>query len=245
MDFGHRVYATEDPHGAYLRVTSAEHAGTRGDDPRFLISRRTEEVVAMTRQARHALPGFEPSAVPPRETGGTGRSGKAGGEAELAGTLAAVPWPAQDPPAAPAAPVQPAAVTAARETPAHARSTRPGTAGAVAYLVVVIVVAAGVYMAWREGSQGGGRGGVVAGSALLLAAVTRLVLPGRAAGLLASRRRVTDVLTLTVFGASLLVAGLVLPRLGPPSAQGNGRPADERETRITCPKSRWRILSSS
>jgi hypothetical protein len=61
---------------------------------------------------------------------------------------------------------------------------------------------------------------VVAGSALLLAAVLRLVLPGKLVGLLASRRRLTDVLTLTVLGVGLLVAGLVLPRLGPLSVQG-------------------------
>jgi hypothetical protein len=92
--------------------------------------------------------------------------------------------------------------------------------GAVPYLAVLVCTAAGVYIAWHQGSEGGGRGGVVAGSALLVAAVVRLVLPARLAGLLASRHRVTDVLTLTVFGAGLLVAGLVLPRLGPLPAQG-------------------------
>jgi len=77
------------------------------------------------------------------------------------------------------------------------------------------VAAAGIYIAWRQGSAGGGRGGVIAGAALLAGAVIRMALPRRLAGLLASRHRVTDVLTLTVFGAGLLVAGLVLPRLGP------------------------------
>jgi len=95
-----------------------------------------------------------------------------------------------------------------------------GAAAAVLYLAVLVCVAAGLYVAWRGGSQDGGRGAVVAGAALLAAAVARLVLPGRLAGLLASRHRVTDVLMLTVFGAGLLAAGLVLPRLGPLSAQG-------------------------
>ncbi len=171
MDFGHRAYPTEDPLAACLRVTSAGHAGTRGDDTCFGMSRRNEEVVAMTRQARHALPGFVPSAVPARKTGGTVRSGKTGGAAELAGTV-----------------------------------------GLVAYLAVLVAVASGVYIAWRLGSHGGGGGGAVAGSALLVAAVVRLVLPGRLAGLLASRCRLTDVLTLTVFGTCLLAVGLVLPR---------------------------------
>jgi len=97
---------------------------------------------------------------------------------------------------------------------------RPAAVGGVAYLAVLVAVAAGVYIAWHQGSQGGGTGGVVAGSALLVAAAIRLVLPGKLAGLLAARRRLTDVLTLTVFGAGLLAAGLVLPRLGPPSVQG-------------------------
>jgi len=77
-----------------------------------------------------------------------------------------------------------------------------------------------VYIAWRDGSAGGGAGGVIAGLALLAAAVARGLLPARLAGLLASRRRATDVITLAAFGACLLIAGLVLPRLGPLSAQG-------------------------
>jgi hypothetical protein len=111
------------------------------------------------------------------------------------------------------------------------RGGRDGMVGAIPYLAVLVAAVAGVYIAWRQGSHGAGQGGVVAGSAMLAAAVARLTLPARLAGLLASRHRVTDVLMLTVFGAGLLVAGLVLPRLG------------KRETRITCPKSRWPIPS--
>ena len=83
----------------------------------------------------------------------------------------------------------------------------------IPYLVVLVCVAAGIYIAWHEGSHGGGRGGAVAGGALLVAAVTRLVLPTRLAGLLAARHRATDVITLIVLGVSLLTAGLVLPGL--------------------------------
>jgi hypothetical protein len=79
-------------------------------------------------------------------------------------------------------------------------------------LAVLVVTAAGVYIAWDKGSAGGGEGGVVAGAALLTAAVARLVLPTRLVGLLATRKRAIDVVTLTVFGAALLVVGLVLPR---------------------------------
>jgi hypothetical protein len=84
--------------------------------------------------------------------------------------------------------------------------------GVIPYLAVLVCTLAGVYVAWHQGSSGGGRGGVVAGVALLVAAVARLVLPARLVGLLGTRKRVIDVLTLTVFGGGLLVAGLVLPR---------------------------------
>ena len=88
-----------------------------------------------------------------------------------------------------------------------------GIVGVIPYLVVLVCVVAGWYIAWNEGSAGG-RGAVVGGVALLIAAVARLVLPARLVGLLGTRRRVTDVLTLTVLGAGLIVAGLVLPQLG-------------------------------
>jgi hypothetical protein len=84
--------------------------------------------------------------------------------------------------------------------------------GVVPYLAVLTVTAAGLYIAWHQGSDGGGRGGIVAGAALLVAAVVRMLLPRKLAGLLASRGRVSDAATLIVFGAGLLIAGLVLPR---------------------------------
>jgi hypothetical protein len=84
--------------------------------------------------------------------------------------------------------------------------------GVIPLVAVLVVAIAGVYIAWRQGSAGGGEGGVVGGAALLVGAAARLVLPARLAGLLATRKRTTDVITLTVFGIGLLVAGLVLPR---------------------------------
>ena len=78
-------------------------------------------------------------------------------------------------------------------------------------LAVMVVTVAGIYIAWLKGSAGGGEGGVVGGAALLAAAVARLVLPTQVVGLLATRKRALDVITLTVFGACLLVMGLVLP----------------------------------
>jgi hypothetical protein len=103
----------------------------------------------------------------------------------------------------------------------------------VPYLAVLVLVAGGVYISWHQGSHGGGMGGEIAGAAFLIAAAVRLALPQQLAGLLASRNRVTDVVTLVIFGVFLLVLGLVLPRLGPDGAairtRENGRPAEERE----------------
>jgi len=78
---------------------------------------------------------------------------------------------------------------------------------------VLVCVAAGVYIAWHQGTQGGGRGGAIAGGALLVAAAARAVLPARLAGMLAVRNRATDAVTLIVLGACLLATGLVLPGL--------------------------------
>ena len=97
-----------------------------------------------------------------------------------------------------------------------------GIVGVIPYLVVLICVVGGWYIAWNEGSAGG-RGAVVGGVALLIAAVARLVLPARLVGLLGTRKRVTDVLTLTVLGVGLIVAGLVLPQLGSAAASPAGR----------------------
>ena len=105
-----------------------------------------------------------------------------------------------------------------------------GIVGVIPYLVVLVCVVAGWYIAWNEGSAGGrgvvvgglyiawregsdgGRGAVVAGIALFVAALVRLVLPVRLVGLLGTRKRVTDVLTLAVLGIGLIIVGVVLPR---------------------------------
>jgi hypothetical protein len=47
--------------------------------------------------------------------------------------------------------------------------------------------------------------------ALFVAALARLALPERRAGMLASRRRAIDVTALAVLAVGLLVAGLILP----------------------------------
>jgi Protein of unknown function (DUF3017) len=100
----------------------------------------------------------------------------------------------------------------------HRASDNGGIVGVIPYLIVLVCVVAGLYIAWSQGSEGG-RGAVVAGIALLVAALVRLALPARLVGLLGTRKRVTDVLTLAVLGVGLIVAGVVLPRLGPQRAE--------------------------
>ena len=146
----------------------------------------------MTSETQHAPPGSRRSGPRVRDGGATVRSEKTGEQAARTGSEAA----------------------AGRARGRRARGDRR-IVGVIPYLAVLVAAAAGVYIAWRQGSAGGGRGAVIAGAALLAGAVIRMALPRRLAGLLASRHRVTDVLTLAVFGAGLLVAGLVLPRLGP------------------------------
>ncbi len=92
----------------------------------------------------------------------------------------------------------------------RARDDR-GIVAVIPYLVVLVCVIGGLYIAWREGSNGG-RGAVVAGIALFVGALVRLVLPVRLVGFLGTRKRVTDVLTLAVLGIGLIIAGLVLPQ---------------------------------
>jgi hypothetical protein len=181
----------------------------------------------MTRQTQ-APSGFPRYGVPVRSADAPVRSGNTNEEAARAGSWAAAPWPPQGrppqqaaapQPGAPADPAAPGGRVAGRAAVTRARRER-SLIGVVPYLAVLLCTIAGVYIAFREGSAGGGAGGVIAGLALLVGAVIRAVLPARLAGLLASRRRATDVVTLAAFGACLLIAGLVLPRLGPLSKPG-------------------------
>ena len=91
--------------------------------------------------------------------------------------------------------------------------TAPASRAALAwvpYLIVLAGVAAGMVVIW-QGSQYAGRGAGLVGGTLLVAAVTRLVLPPRYAGLLASRGRTLDVVTFAVLGAAVLGVALSLP----------------------------------
>jgi hypothetical protein len=81
------------------------------------------------------------------------------------------------------------------------------------YLVVLAGAVAGVAV------MGGGerevrQGTLVIAGMLLVAAVARLMLPERRAGMLGSRRRLSDVATLGALGICLLVMGLLIPVTG-------------------------------
>jgi Protein of unknown function (DUF3017) len=78
------------------------------------------------------------------------------------------------------------------------------------YLVVLAGAAAGMFVV-AQGSAYAIRGTAVLGGSLLAAALTRLILPNRFAGVLASRRKASDVLAFAVFGAAVLAVALSLP----------------------------------
>ncbi len=135
------------------------------------------------------------------------------------GGAAAPPPPAAAPP-----PVRPGATPAAPAGPAGHRATRtdraranragggPGTSvlARLPYLIVLAGTAAGMFVAW-QGSKYAGRGAGLIGSSLLIGALARLILPARYAGLLASRRKASDVLAFAVFGTAVLAVAIALP----------------------------------
>jgi hypothetical protein len=83
----------------------------------------------------------------------------------------------------------------------------------VAYGVVVAGVVGGLAWMWL-GSRQVKAGMMTVAVALIVAAVARLVLPERRAGLLVSRPRVADVMVLAFLGTCIMALSLVLP---PPS----------------------------
>jgi hypothetical protein len=79
------------------------------------------------------------------------------------------------------------------------------------YLIVLAGTAVGLLVASSPGSRQAGRGAAVVGAALLVAALARLALPPRYAGLLASRSKAQDVAGFAVFGAAVLAVAASLP----------------------------------
>lgn len=100
--------------------------------------------------------------------------------------------------------------TDSRSVDTRARSVRTARWQHLPYAVVLAGVVAGLGWMWLGSRQVKG-GMLIVAVALLMAAAIRLVLPERVAGLLVSRRRVTDVVTLVFLGAGTLAVVLVLP----------------------------------
>jgi hypothetical protein len=115
--------------------------------------------------------------------------------------------------AAPSRAAQPRAAqpqSAQAAPPRTAQAAEPTGLAWVPYLIVLAGVAAGVYTVF-QGSKYAAQGTGLLGCALLVAGLARLVLPPRLAGLLSSRRKTSDVLAFTAFGAGVLVVALMLP----------------------------------
>jgi Protein of unknown function (DUF3017) len=127
--------------------------------------------------------------------------------------LAAAPPPVR-PDATPAAPAVPAGHRATRTDRARANRAGGGPGTSVLawlpYLIVLAGTAAGMFVAW-QGSKYAGRGAGLIGASLLTGALARLILPPRYAGLLASRRKASDVLAFAVFGTAVLAVAIALP----------------------------------
>ena len=114
--------------------------------------------------------------------------------------------------AATAAPAGHRAARTARttRTTRAARDPRPSKLAWLPYLIVLAGAATGMLIAW-QGSKYVGRGAGLIGASLLVGALARLILPERYAGLLASRRKASDVLGFAVFGAAVLAVAIALP----------------------------------
>ncbi len=84
----------------------------------------------------------------------------------------------------------------------------PSTIGGIVYLVVLGSAAAGIVLSttgrWLPGMWW-------LGGALLAAAVVRLLLPERQAGMLHVRRRLVDVALLALLGVGVIIAATSIP----------------------------------
>ena len=83
--------------------------------------------------------------------------------------------------------------------------------GWLPYLVAVGCALGGLAWMWVGGAHAAKGGTLALAGAMFIAALARLVLPESRIGMLASRKRFMDVVTLTALGTGLLAAGLLLP----------------------------------
>jgi hypothetical protein len=103
-----------------------------------------------------------------------------------------------------------AAAQAATQAAAQAATPASQIVAWLPYVIVLAGTAAGLLVA-SQGSQYAGRGAAGVGAALLVAALARLALPPRYAGLLASRSKAQDVAGFAVLGAAVLAVAASLP----------------------------------
>jgi hypothetical protein len=95
------------------------------------------------------------------------------------------------------------------QSPDRADSAVGGLAW-VPYLIVLAGAGLGVYLA-VGGAKHSALGTGLLGGSMLVAALARLMLPERYAGLLVSRRKASDVLAFAAFGAAVVAVALTLP----------------------------------
>ena len=162
---------------------------------------RSDAAPATATAAAADFPAVTATANPAAVTGATGPAS--------AGTAAADSPAVADATAVPDVGAVPVATTTGTvQAPTRARA--PLWAN-LPYAIVLAAAAGGLSWVALGGLQHVQAGMMTVASALLAAAVLRLVLPERAAGLLVSRRRVLDVLALASLGAGIMAAVLVLP----------------------------------
>jgi hypothetical protein len=100
-----------------------------------------------------------------------------------------------------------------RDTKTGAGAVRPAKAARgtwLPYLLVLGIALVGLIWVWAGGAHAAKGGTLALAGAMFVAALARLVLPESRIGMLASRKRYIDVITMAALGAGLLATGLLL-----------------------------------
>jgi len=97
---------------------------------------------------------------------------------------------------------------ASRARPSEVQGQPPATRWQQLPYWLTVAGAAAALLIIKLGTHLLKSGTLVLAGVLLIAAIARLVLPDRRAGMLSTRRRLLDVAVFAVFGIGLLVAGL-------------------------------------
>ena len=92
-----------------------------------------------------------------------------------------------------------------------AARAKPSRSAQLPYLLVLAITVGALAWIWQGGIQHAKEGTLALAGAMFIGALARLVLPKQRAGMLASRRRLVDVVALAALAIGLLAAGLVLP----------------------------------